>query len=91
MSATAKKNFTVGAISGISAILRKRKAKIYNLKGWSLLKRAFTAELFVKHFLTFSKHLSNIVWISNLVALQPVDNEAPTPMKWKFFEYFIVR
>ena len=72
MSATAKKNFTVGAISGISVILRTRKAK-----GCNLLKRNFTAELFMKHFLTFSKHLSNIVWSSNLAALQPVDGESP--------------
>ena len=29
----------------------------------------------MKHFLTFLKHLSNIVWSSNLVVLQPVDIE----------------
>ena len=77
MSATAKKNFIVGAISGISVILRTRKAKGCNLKDCNLLKRNFTAELFMKHFLTFSKHLSNIVWSANLVALQPVDGESP--------------
>ena len=85
MSATVKKN-SVGAISGIYVILRTRKAKGCNLKDCHLLKRNFTAELFVKHFLTFSKHLSNIVWSSNLVALQLVDGESPTPVK--FFECF---
>ena len=90
MSATAKKNFTVGAISGISVILRTRKAKGCHLRDCNLLKRNFTAELFMKHFLTFSKHLSNIVWCSNLVALQPVDGESSTPVKWKFFKSFRV-
>ena len=61
-----------------------------NLKDCNLLKRNFTSELFMKHFLKFSKHLSNIVWSSNLVALQPVDGESPTPVKWKFFECFRV-
>ena len=32
----------------------------------------------MKYILTFSKHLSNIGWISNLVALQHVDGESPT-------------
>ena len=91
MSATAKKNITVGAISGISVILRTPKAQGCNLKDCSLLKRNFTAELFMKHFLTFSKRLSNIVWSSNLVALQPVDGESPIPVKWKFFESLRVR
>ena len=76
MSATTKKNFTVGAISRISVILRTRKAKGCNLKDCNLLKRNFTAELFMKHFLTFSKHLSNIVWGANLGELQPVDGES---------------
>ena len=44
----------------------------------------------MKHFLIFSKHLSNVVWSSNLVALQPVDVESSTPVKWKFFESFKV-
>ena len=81
MSTTAKRNFTVGATSGISVILRTRKAKGSNLKDCNLLKRNFTAELFMKHFLTFSKHLSNIVWSSNLAALQPVNSESPTSVK----------
>ena len=81
MSATAKKNFIVGAIAGISVILRTRKAKGCNLKDCNLLKKNFTAELFMKHFLTFSKHLSNIVWSSNLAALQPVNSESPTSVK----------
>ena len=81
MSTTAKRNFTVGATSGISVILRTRKAKGCNLKDCNLLKRNFTAELFMKHFLTFSKHLSNIVWSSNLAALQPVNSESPTSVK----------
>ena len=90
MSATAKKNFIVGAISGISIILRTRKAKGCNLKDCNFLKRNCTAELFMEHFLTFSKHLSNIGWSSNLVALQPLDGKSPTPVKWKFFECFRV-
>ena len=90
MFATAKKNFTVGAISGISVILRTLKAKGCNLRDCNLLKRNFTAELFMKHFLTFSKHLSNIVWSLNLVALQLVDDASSTPVKWKFFESFRV-
>ena len=62
MSATAKKKlYTVRAISGISVILRTHKAKGCHLRDRNLLKRNFTAELFMKHFLTFSKHLSNIV------------------------------
>ena len=44
----------------------------------------------MKLFPKFSKHLSNIVWSMNLVALQPVDGESPTPVKWKFFESFRV-
>ena len=47
------------------------------------------AELFMEYFPTFSKHLSNIVWSSNLVnlvALQPADFESTNPAKWKFFE-----
>ena len=88
MSATAKKNFTAGATSRISVILKTRKAKGCNLKVCNLLERNFTAELFMKHFLTFSKHLLNIVWSSNLVALQPVDGEPPTPVK--FLECFRV-
>ena len=88
MSASVKKNFSVDAISGISVILRTCKAKGCNLKDCNLLKRNFTAELFMKHFLTFSKHLLNIVWSSILVALQPVDCESPTPVK--FLECFRV-
>ena len=34
---------------------------------------------------TFSTHLSNIVWSSNLVAMQPVDGDSATPVKWKKF------
>ena len=90
MSDTAKKNFTVGAISGIIVILRTHMAKGCNLKDCSLLKRNFTAELLMKHFLTFWKHLSNIGWSSNLVALKSVDGESRTPVKWKFFECFTV-
>ena len=44
----------------------------------------------MKHFLIFSKHLSNVAWSSNLAALQPVDVESSTPVKWKFFESFRV-
>ena len=40
----------------------------------------------MKLYLTFLKHSSNIVWSSNLVALQPVDGESQTPVKGKFFE-----
>ena len=42
------------------------------------------AELFMEYFATFSKHLSNIVWSSNLVnlvALQPADFESTNPAK----------
>ena len=85
MSATAKKNFAVGTISGIYVTLRKRRAKGCNLRDCSLLKRNFIAELFMTNFLTFSKHLSNIVWSSNLVALQSVDGESSTLVKSKFF------
>ena len=90
MSATAKMNFTVGAISGISVILRTGKAKACNLRGCNLPKKNFTAELFMKYFLTFSKHLSNIAQTSNLIALQPVNGESSIPVKWKFFESFRV-
>ena len=31
----------------------------------------------------FSKHSSNIVWSSNLVALQPLDSESATPELFK--------
>ena len=88
MSATAKKNFGAGTISRISVILRTRKAKGCNLRDCNLLKKNFIAEIFMKHFLTFSKHFSNIVWSSNLVALQPVDGESLTPVKCKFFQSF---
>ena len=88
MSATAKKNFGAGTISRISVILRTRKAKGCNLRDCNLLKKNFIAEIFMKHFLTFSKHFSNIVWSSNLVALQPVDGESLTPVKWTFFQSF---
>ena len=79
----------VDAIWGISVILRTQKAKGHNLKACNLLKRNFMAELFMEYFPTFSKHLSNIVWSSNLVnlvALQPADFESTNPAKWKFFE-----
>ena len=88
MSATAKKDFRVGTISGISVILRTLKSKGCNLRNCNLLKKNFIAELFIKKFLTFSKHFSNIVWSSNLVALQPVDGESLTPLKWTFFQSF---
>ena len=44
----------------------------------------------MKHFLNILKHLSNIVWSSNFVALQPVDVESSTLVKGKFFESFRV-
>ena len=89
MSATAKKGFGVGTISGTFVVLRTRKAKKdCSLRDCNLLKRNFMAELFMKHFLTFSKHFSNIVWSSNLAALQPVDGESLTLMKCKIFESF---
>ena len=40
----------------------------------------------MEHFRAFPKHLSSIVWSSNLLALQPVDGKSLTPGKWKFFE-----
>ena len=39
----------------------------------------------MKHFPTFSTHLSRIVWSENLVAMQPVDGDSATPVKWKKF------
>ena len=45
----------------------------------------------MKHFLNILKHLSNIVWSSNFVALQPADVECSTLVKGKFFESFRVR
>ena len=86
VSATAKKNFTVDVISGISVILRTCKAKGCNLKTCNLLERNSIAELFMKNFQKFSKYLSNIVWSFNLVELQPVDGESATALKCKFFE-----
>ena len=86
VSATVKKNFTVDAISGISVILRTCKAKGCNLKTCNLLERNSIAELFMKNFQKFSKHLSNIVWCFNLVELQPVDGGSATALKCKFFE-----
>ena len=56
-------------------------------KAFNILKRSFIAELFMEYFRTFSRHLSNIVWSSYLVALQPVDGESATPIKLIFFEY----
>ena len=40
----------------------------------------------MEHFPTFSKHFSNIVCSSNLVALQSVDGESATLVKCEFFE-----
>ena len=77
---------TVDPISEIFVILITHKAKCCNLKDCNLLKRNFTTELFMKHFLTFSKHVLNIVYSSNLV--QPVEGESPTPVKWKVFKSF---
>ena len=51
----------------------------------NLLKRNFIAEIFMKHFPTFSTHLSRIVWSENLVAMQPVDGDFAIPVKWKKF------
>ena len=42
-----------------------------NLKVYNLLKRNSIAKLFMENILYFSKHLSSIVWSSNLAALQP--------------------
>ena len=39
----------------------------------------------MKHFPTFSTHLSRIVWSENLVAMQPVDGDFAIPVKWKKF------
>ena len=44
----------------------------------------------MEHFPTFTKHVSNIVGTFNLVALQPVNDESPTPVKLKLFESFRV-
>ena len=83
MYVTAKNNFMVGAISGFFVVLRTRKACGCNTRDCYLLKKNFIAELFMKH-------LSNKVWSSNFVALQPVDVESSTPVKCQFFESFIV-
>ena len=74
-----KKNFTVDPVSGISVILRTRKAKGCNSKACNLLKRNFVAELFMENIPKFLKQLSNIVWSSNLAALQALDGESATP------------
>ena len=37
----------------------------------------------MENFPKFSKQLSNIVWNSNLVDLQPLDDESATPVKQK--------
>ena len=50
------------------------------------MKRNSITELYMENFAKFSKHLSNIVCSSNLVALEPVDGESATPIKWKLFE-----
>ena len=82
MSATAIQNFTVDATSGITEILRTRKAKGCNLKVCNLPRE----NSFHEHFRTFPKHLSNIVWSLNLTALQTESGEPAASIKWKFFK-----
>ena len=85
-SATAKNNFRVEAISGISVAFRTQKAEGCNLKASNLLKRNSIPEISMENFLKFSKHQSNLVWSWNSVPLQPMNGEPATQLNGSFLK-----